>query len=421
MKASIPPQASRRLPRLAGIATVLLLIVLALLTWLRSREGGRRAVPEDAAAPRSRASVVPPQNRASLPPGAVTGLPPGVVVPGEADDPVAMVHGNVESVRRLMGLYEKANRYDPNTLRLTSDMIDVLMPNQFHPVTPHFVRARELDSGVPDPPEERLYYRFWTDWFATTGAESLTLRFSAWQGDAEPKPAPVQIQGLEVFAVTSGGDKLMGTLSLSETSATNIAAGQYQVVFQPQALTKVQEHGYVRCVLRFQFPGEEPVRADVLTHHTQTVPARFTGQFGELLRDGNLVIKAGIEVATAGSFNLSLLLFDGKGETPVAYVNDVHRLATGLQTVDFTFHGLVFHDAGIPGPYRVTVARGYLQDDTGSGRGPEIPEWKGSFQTGPYGLADFSTAVFDSPTKTATLEAYRKQIEDLERRDGMAP
>jgi hypothetical protein len=421
MTVSTRPPGSRRLPWLAGIATVVLLIVLALLTWLRGRDAGRPTIPEDDTAPRSHASVVPTPVRPELPQGADTGLPPGVAVPGNSDDPVALVHGSVEGVRRLMGLYEKANRYDPNTLRLTSDMIDVLMPNQFHPVTPHFVRARELDSGVPDPPEERLYYRFWTDWFATTGADSVTLRFSAWQGDAEPRPAPVQIQGLEVFAVTAGGDKPMGTLSLSETSAGNIAAGQYQVVFQPQALTKVQEHGYVRCVLRFQFPGEEPVRADVLIHHTQTVPARFTGQFGELLRDGNLVIKAGLEVATAGSFNLSLLLFDGKGETPVAYVNAVHKLATGLQTVDFTFHGLVFHDANIPGPYRVTVARGYLQDDSGSGRGPEIPEWKGSFQTGPYELGDFTGAVFESPTKTATLEAYRKQIEALERQDVMAP
>ncbi|MBU1245171.1 hypothetical protein KKD52_10820 [Myxococcota bacterium] len=421
MKTSTRSSSSRRLPMLAGIASVLLLIVLALLTWLRSRDGGKTTVSGARTGPPTRAAAGPSPVRPSLPPGAVTALPPGVVVPENGEDPAGEVYGNVESVRRLMKMYEKANRYDPNTLRLTSDMIDVLMPNQFHPVTPQFVRARELESGVPDPPEERLYHRFWTDWFATTGADSVTLRFSAWQGDAAPRPAPVQIQGLEVFAVTAGGDKLMGALSLSETSAGNIAAGQYQVVFQPQALTKVQEHGYVRCVLRFQFPGEEPVRSDVLLHHTQTVPARFTGQFGEQLRDGNLVIKAGLEVATAGAFNLSLLLFDEKGETPVAYVNAVHKLGAGPQTVDFIFHGLVFHDANVPGPYRVTVARGYLQDDTGTGRGPEIPEWKGSFLTGPYGLGDFTGSEFVSPTKTATLEAYRRQIEDLERQDGMAP
>jgi hypothetical protein len=320
-----------------------------------------------------------------------------------------------------MKLYEKANRYDPDTIRLTADMIDVLMPNQFHPVTGHFIRARSLESGEPEPPDLRLYYRFWTDVFATTGADSITLRFSAWQGDASPKPAPVRILALEVFAVTAAGDKSMGPLSFAETSAGNVAAGQYQVVFAPQALPKLQEHGYLRCVLRFQFPGEEVIRTDVLIHHTQTVPAHFTGQFGERLQDGALVIKTGLKVVTAGSFNLSLLLFDEKGQTPVAYVNAVHRLEPGDRTVEFTFHGLVFHDAGVPGPYRVTAARGYLQDDAGTGRCPEIPEWKGSYLTGPYPLTDFATGEYTSPTKSATLDAYRKQIEDLERAGSMNP
>ena len=413
------PSSPREVRRSTWLGVGAVVLLLALVFWLTARLGRDRtpgAVPEEPADSTARTTGPSPRSAPRLPDGAVTEAVPGVATPG--DDPVAQVYGNADSVRRLMALYKKANRYGPTTLRLTGEMTDVLVPNQFHPVTPHFVRARELAEGTPDPEEEQLYYRFWTDRFATLGDETLTLRFSAWQGVDPRRPAAVELQGLEVFGVTAGGDRSMGTLRFAETSPSNFDLGQYQVTFAPGALKKVQEHGYLRCVLQFRFPGEEPVRADVVVHHTQSVPGRFTGEFGEQLSDGGLVIKAGVEVVTAGTFNLSLLLFNQDGTQPVAYVNNTFELEAGARGVDFVFHGLVFHDAGIPGPYRVTAVRGYRLDATGSGRGAQLADWNGSWLTGPHTLSEFTKDEFTSPTTEATLEAYRKQIEELERGQG---
>ncbi len=339
----------------------------------------------------------------------------------EPDDPVHQMHGTVEGLKRLKSMYEQANRYPVTTLRLTADMTDVLNPNRFTPVTPLFIRKSELDSGIPDEPENRLYYRFWTDRFATHGNESMTLRFSAWQGTEKRKPAPVQIHSLESFAVTATGEEPLGKLPFSLITPGNIDEGQYQYAFQPGTLKKVQNHGYIKYLLSWQFPGEEPVRSEVVVHHTHQVPARYTGEFGEIVLQGNLVLKVGLEVFLPGSFNLSLLLFDESGKNPVAYVNQVKRLEPGKQMVEFVYYGLVFHDAGMAGPYTVTSARGYLQDDSTTGRGPEIPTWSGSWQTGPHELEDFTSDEFTSLQKESVLRAYDQQIHELEQKQGSPP
>jgi len=80
--------------------------------------------------------------------------------------------------------------------------------------------------------------------------------------------------------------------------------------------------------------------------------ARLTGALEHRVEDGNLVLAVGVEVDRPGRFHLAATLTSMKGE-PVAWAQTAEQLDAGTHELELTYHGLIFHDRGVVGPFRV--------------------------------------------------------------------
>ncbi len=80
--------------------------------------------------------------------------------------------------------------------------------------------------------------------------------------------------------------------------------------------------------------------------------AHLTGRYRDVLRDGNLVIAAEVEVAELGRFHLAGTLYTMAGE-PIGYAQAAAELEPGRQWIELSYYGLLFHDRQAAGPYRL--------------------------------------------------------------------
>ncbi len=80
--------------------------------------------------------------------------------------------------------------------------------------------------------------------------------------------------------------------------------------------------------------------------------ARLTGNFRDVIRNGNLVLQAEAEVLATGRYHLSGTLANLADE-PVAYAQTARVLQPGRQWLDLSYYGLVFHERGLLGKARL--------------------------------------------------------------------
>ncbi len=80
--------------------------------------------------------------------------------------------------------------------------------------------------------------------------------------------------------------------------------------------------------------------------------AHLTGRYRDVLRDGNLVIAAEVEVTERGRFHLAGTLYSMAGE-PIGYAQAAAELEPGRQWIELSYYGLLFHDRQAAGPYRL--------------------------------------------------------------------
>lgn len=80
--------------------------------------------------------------------------------------------------------------------------------------------------------------------------------------------------------------------------------------------------------------------------------ARLTGAYRDSLRDGNVVVAAQVEVSRAGRFHLSGTLATVDGQA-LGTAQAAAELSPGRHWVELSFYGLMFHDRGAAGPYRL--------------------------------------------------------------------
>lgn len=80
--------------------------------------------------------------------------------------------------------------------------------------------------------------------------------------------------------------------------------------------------------------------------------ARLTGRYRDLVRDGNLVVAAEVDVREAGRFHLAASLYSLAGE-PVGAAQAAAVLEPGRHWLELPFYGLMFHDRPVAGPYRL--------------------------------------------------------------------
>lgn len=82
--------------------------------------------------------------------------------------------------------------------------------------------------------------------------------------------------------------------------------------------------------------------------------AHLTGKYRDRVVDGNLVIKAQVKVTRAGRFHLAGTLETLKG-SPIGTAQTAVELEEGRHWIDLPFFGLMFHDRGVTGPYRLST------------------------------------------------------------------
>lgn len=80
--------------------------------------------------------------------------------------------------------------------------------------------------------------------------------------------------------------------------------------------------------------------------------ARLTGRFRDAVRDGDLVVLAEVEVERPGRFHLQGTLHTPSGE-PVAWAQAAAELDPGRHWMELAYYGLVFHERGVTGPFRL--------------------------------------------------------------------
>lgn len=121
--------------------------------------------------------------------------------------------------------------------------------------------------------------------------------------------------------------------------------------------------------------------------------ARLTGRFRDEVRDGNLVIRAQVDVGRQGRFHLQGTVETPKGEA-VGWAQASVELPAGRHWIDLAFYGLIFPERGAAGPFRlgsVTLAT------TGSMPNALGPVWVNAHTTRAYPASRFTAAPFGRP------------------------
>lgn len=80
--------------------------------------------------------------------------------------------------------------------------------------------------------------------------------------------------------------------------------------------------------------------------------ARLTGRYRDTVQNGSLVVEAQVEVSQAGRFHLAgtLATLDG---SPVGTAQAAQRLEPGKHWIRLEFYGLMFHERGAEGRFRL--------------------------------------------------------------------
>lgn len=141
--------------------------------------------------------------------------------------------------------------------------------------------------------------------------------------------------------------------------------------------------------------------------------ARLTGRYRDVLRDGNLVIAAEVEVSERSRFHLAGTLYSMAGE-PIGYAQAAAELEPGRQWIELSYYGLLFHDRQVAGPYRL----GTLALAT-AGRMPNALNdlVENAHVTRAYRVQQMRNAPFERPQ---LLEAAQRLEVDAERAERAA-
>ncbi|HKI03419.1 MAG TPA: choice-of-anchor X domain-containing protein [Thermoanaerobaculia bacterium] len=139
--------------------------------------------------------------------------------------------------------------------------------------------------------------------------------------------------------------------------------------------------------------------------------ARLTGRYRDVVREGNLVIAAEVEVAERGRFHLAGTLYSKAGE-PVGYAQAAANLEPGRQWIELSYYGLMFHDRQVAGPYRL----GSLAFSTTTQMPNALNDLvENAYVTRPYRLRQMREVAFERPQLLETAKRLEIDAERAER------
>jgi hypothetical protein len=292
--------------------------------------------------------------------------------------------------------YEVITRYPTSTRRLNKESIDLLNPNKRH----------ERRQPVPDAQtnEDRLWEVLYTaDRYFVRGEEPIEVSLALWHEGEPVIPSAVRMVAAPPSA-SGAGDQV--ELSLERVDS-ELRASLVPNEHWPDYI------GEIEVTTTFNAPGLGEQRGRLRFYFTgaERIPARFTGQFSDDTRNGDLAIEVGVKVETEGSYRIEGNLFD-RNDQPVAWAQAEAELAPGAQDVALVFYGLAFHDARAVAPFTLRELRGYRLRRGDSPHREDIPTYEGEYETSSrYSLADFRSEQYESPHKQRMLERYRDALE----------
>jgi hypothetical protein len=291
--------------------------------------------------------------------------------------------------------YKELTRYPASTRRLTEESFDLLNPNVRH----------ERRRPLPDPEDnEDLAWevRYTADRYFVHGDEPVLISLALWHEGEPVMPRDVTLVATPEVA-DGNGERVAIPV---EPVGTELSAIFVPNDFWPSLV------GQLRVTATFSAEGLQEQTGFLAFYFTGTdrIPARFTGDFGERLANGDLVIDVGIDVDVDGPYHVEGNLFDAGGR-PFGWARFEGELAPGSRTVPLVFYGLLFHDANATAPFFLRQVRGYRIRRADAPHREDVPTFAGEYETsGRYELSSFREEENDSPKRQQMLELYRDAL-----------
>ncbi len=138
---------------------------------------------------------------------------------------------------------------------------------------------------------------------------------------------------------------------------------------------------------------------------------RFTGQFREEVRDGSLVLHAGVEIFHSGWFNIDCNLWDSNDE-PVGWTRFKGELEGGMQEVELLFFGKVIVDSGTTAPWKVGQLRGFRYVPEVDPSEEMMLPFQGEFLTSSVEIDALSGEEWNEERRWDHLESLREAEQD---------
>jgi len=292
--------------------------------------------------------------------------------------------------------YRAITRYPSSTRRLTSKSTDLLHPNKRH----------ERRQPVPDARdnEDRAWEVLYTaDRYFVRGEEPISVSLALWHEGEPVIPTGVVMVAAPTGASGSGNPVELSVERVDSESRATLVPNEHW----PEYV------GELEVTTTFTAPGlsEQTGRLSFYLTANARIPARFTGQFSDDNRNGDLTIEVGVNVETAGTYRVEANLFD-RNDQAVAWAQSETKLSPGISSVTLLFYGLAFHDARAVAPFSLRQLRGYRLRRGDSPHREDMSTYDGDYETSArYSLSDFRSEEYTSPQKERMLERYRDAIE----------
>jgi len=304
------------------------------------------------------------------------------------------------SPQQALDDYQKLSIYPPNSRPLSRENIDLLMPN------------RRYEQPLLIDKDNNIYCLFTADKYRVIGDDTITFVLMVLQGT---KPDSERIPIAITKSVIKKGSNNNTAKYVTELSLAKNNTGDYVAdVICAQSFPTEKKSGTYWAQVEFTLGDDKHTEAIPFEYFPEnTVPAKFTGNFRDYIKNGSLYIDVEIDVLKKGYYIVDANLFDNELE-PVAYTIEKRDLQTGKQWVPLLFFGKVLLDKKAKPPFVLKDLRGYrfIEATTPD---PEfmdremIKPYDGEYKTHLSTVSGLSDKEWDDEQKRKRIEFLQKE------------
>jgi hypothetical protein len=292
------------------------------------------------------------------------------------------------------------------------------------------VSKEDASSQVQLPPSS-LQYKFEMSKTLLAGTQDvLQARLVVTTSQSSDTALRIHVSQAEMIGSQEFGSPNLGSVPSSCDSTGPVCTFTWQIPSadkQYWGLLKLRANVTVDG-----HPGEFAVGESF--YSSPMVAGKFTGAFQERMNNGSLVIDAGVDVQKRMACFISANLYSVDKEIPVQHARLRILVDPSMKTISFPFYGKIFRDYGDEGTFRLQDLKGqcvnlafppeWFLDSMaheaelhGLRKAPPPPKEPSNiyfasdnyaFTTRHHLLSEFSNAEWQSPKKTARLEAFKK-------------